>query len=90
MYIMNQDRDEIFTLNDKSLFKGRIHVEDRYFNGQLMGWNVIGKRLLKKTLLGTYDTEDDARQIIQEIYRMLKIGIAHYSMPEPALGLEDL
>lgn len=90
MYIINQDRDEIFTLNDKSLLSCRIHVEDRYYNGQLVGWNVMGKRFLKKALLGTYDTEDDAKQVVQEIYKLLRSGCTYYAMPEPALDLEDL
>ncbi|NSW93049.1 MAG: hypothetical protein HPY74_20815 [Firmicutes bacterium] len=90
MYIINQDRDEVFTLNDKHLFPARLYVEDRYYNGQFMGWNIMGKHFLKKVLLGTYDTEEDAKQVVGEIFRMLKTGMTHYAMPEPALDLEDL
>jgi len=90
MYILNQDRDEVIPLTDKGLFPARLYVEDRYYNGQFMGWNVIWKRFWRRVLLGTYDTEEDAMQIISEIYTMLKIGMTHYAMPEPALDLEDL
>jgi len=89
MFIISQDRDEILGFSDRSLFPVRLYVEDRYYNGQLVGWNVMGKRFLKKTLLGTYDTEEDARQIVQEIYKLLKAGIRHYAMPEPALDLDE-
>ena len=90
MYIINQDKDEIFALADKDLFGGRVYVEPRHYKGQLMGWNVMGKRFFKKTLLGTYDTDCDARQVVVEIYKLLQNGVESYSMPEPALDLEDL
>jgi hypothetical protein len=88
MYIVPQDRDGLFTLTDKGLFKGEIFIRVQYFQGQLMGWNVIGKRLFKETLLGTYD-EQDAQQVLQEIYRMLKLKVYMYSMPEAAMDIED-
>lgn len=90
MYIINQDRDSVIPLTDKGLFPASLYVEDRYYNGQFMGWNVIWKRLWMKVLLGTYDTEEDAKQVVGEIFTMLKSGATYYVMPEPALDLEDL
>jgi radical SAM superfamily enzyme with C-terminal helix-hairpin-helix motif len=34
--------------------------------------------------LGTYDTESDAHQIVEEIKRLYKIGCTYYAMPESA------
>lgn len=89
MTILSQDKDEIFTLSDKGLFKGQIYVRVQYFQNQLMGWNVIGKRLRRETILGTYD-EQDAQQVVHEIYKLLRVGEKYYSMPEAALDLDEL
>jgi len=88
MIILNQDHDEIFTLSDKGfLFRGRIYVRAQYFQGRLMGWNIIGEKLTRKTLLGTYDYEDEARQIVEEIYKLAKARKGFYAMPEPSIDL---
>lgn len=89
MTILNQDKDEIFTLSDKGLLKGRIYIRVQSFQGQLMGWNVVGKRLFRETLLGTYD-EGDAQQIIGEIFNLLRAGQEHYVMPDAVLDLDEL
>ena len=89
MLILSQDRDEIFTLSDKGLFKGHIYIKVKYFQDILMGWNVIGCRLFKETLLGTYE-EQDAQQVVQEIFKLIKSGAKHYTMPEPVIDLDDL
>jgi len=89
MTILNQDRDEIFTLTDKGLLKSNIYIKVAYFQGQLMGYNIIGKRLFKEKILGTYD-ESEAQQIIQEIYKLMRYGVSYYSMPNPTLDLEEL
>lgn len=89
MTILNQDRDEIFTLSDKTPLGNRVYIKVQYFQGQLMGWNVMGSNLKEEVLLGTYD-EQDARQLVQEIYRLMRAGVKHYVMPEAAMDLEDL
>jgi len=89
MYIVGQDRNIIFTLTDKGLMKGLVYTEDIYVNGQFYGCNIYGKNLLRTYLLGTYE-EDEAEQVIEEIYRLLKVGVQFYSMPAPALDPEDL
>jgi len=89
MYIVGQDRNVIFTLTDKGLLKGTLYTEDIYVNGKYYGSNVYGKNLLRTYLLGTYE-EDEAEQVIEEIYRLLKAGVQFYSMPDPSMDLEDL
>jgi hypothetical protein len=83
MHILNQDKDMVFTLTDK----GEVFSSMQTVNDVLMGWNVYGrkiKKLFRATLLGTYDTESDAHQIVEEIKRLYKIGCTYYAMPEPA------
>lgn len=90
MYIVSQDRDTIFTLTDKGLFKGLIYTDFVYNeDDEFRGCNIYGKSLFKTVLLGTYDTEE-AEQIIAEIYKLLKAGEQFYSMPEVYIELEDM
>lgn len=90
MYILSQDRDTIFSLSDKGLFKGMIYAECIYNEEeQFRGCNIYGKTLFKTVLLGTYEIEE-ADQIISEIYRLLKAGEQFYSMPGVYIDLEEL
>lgn len=90
MVIINQDRDKTFRFTHRVLFKPKIYIVKQYFNGQLMGWNIMGNSFICKeeVLLGTYD-EDEAKQIVDEINKLLKSGAEHYVMPEAALDPED-
>ena len=94
MFIQSQDRNVIFTLTDKGLLKGHVFAEDQYdIDGDFMGCNVYGRNLLRTYLLGTYEKderEDEAAQVVDEIYRLLKAGCCFYSMPAPQMDLEDL
>ena len=78
MIIINQDQDDFIT-NDKINIKLHTH------NGLFMGWNIYGRRLIKRVLLGTYDTEEDAKQIVQEIKRLKTSGCEKYVMPEASM-----
>jgi len=89
MFIQGQDKNIIFTLTDKGLLKGTVYTEDVYINGKFYGTNVYGKNLFKAYLLGTYE-EDEAEQVVSEIYTLLKARAKFYSMPNPSLDLEDL
>jgi len=89
MFILSQDKDTIFTLSDKGLFKSAIYTEDVYVNGKYYGSNIYGKGLFKEYLLGTYDC-DEVEQIMSEIFTLLKAGAEFYSMPAPTLEPEDL
>ena len=89
MFIQGQDKDIIFPLTDKGLLKGTVYTKDIYVNEKYYGANVYGKTLFQKHLLGTYE-EGEAEQVIAEIYALLKAGAATYSMPVPAMDLEDL
>ena len=88
MIILSQDRDETFTL-------GNVYGDEkRTEDGKLMGFNVYGYKNEKgkdDVLLGTYDTDEDARILVEEIYRLHKANkVTHYSMPAPAMELSDL
>lgn len=89
MYIIGQDRNVIFTLQDTGLLKGTIYTEDVEMGGRYYGTNIYGKNLLHTHLLGTYE-ENEAAQVIAEIYRLLKAGAKCYSMPDPSMDLEDM
>lgn len=90
MYIVSQDRDSIFTLTDKGLFKGMLYAECIYDEeNEFRGCNIYGKSLFKTVLLGTYEIEE-ADQIVGEIYRLLKAGEQLYSMPLVYMDLQDL
>jgi DNA modification methylase len=89
MYIISQDRDIIFTLQDKGLLKSTIYAEDVEIDGKYYGTNIFGTNLLKTYMLGTYE-ENEAAQVIAEIYRLLKAGEKYYSMPVPSLDLDDM
>jgi hypothetical protein len=89
MYIQGQDKNVIFALTDKGLMKGLVYTEDVYVNGKYYGANVYGKSLLRTCLLGTYE-EDEAEQVVGEIYKLLKSGAQFYAMPCPTMDLEDL
>lgn len=89
MIIQTQDRDTIFTLTDKGLYS-RIYVKEVSWKGTLIAFNVMGKTLFKETVLGTYDEDTDAEQVVKEIYRMLKLGVKFYSMPELGIEQEEL
>lgn len=89
MFIKCQNNNIIFTLSDKGLLKGVIYTKDVYIDGKFFGINIYGQKLFKKYLLGTYE-EDEAEQIVQEIYTLLKAGEQFYSMPDPVLNPEDL
>lgn len=85
MVILNQDKDALYVLN------GAISTEEKIAEGHLMGYNIYGwsSATTEPTLLGTYDSEEDVEQIIQEIFKLIKCGKTHYSMPEAALDLEE-
>jgi len=85
MYIKSQDGDVIFSLTDKAV----IFTEDIYISGKFYGCNIYGRKLFRRYLLGTYE-EDEATQVISEIYALLKAGERFYSMPAPTFDLEDL
>lgn len=89
MYIIGQDRNIIFTLQDKGILKGTIYTEDIEINGKYYGSNIYGRNLFTTHLLGTYE-EGEAEQVVTEIYRLLKAGAKHYSMPTPSMDLEDM
>jgi hypothetical protein len=89
MYIISQDRDIIFTLQDKGLLKSTIYAEDVEIDGKYYGTNIFGTNLLKTYMLGTYE-ENETAQIVAEIYRLLKAGAKCYSMPAPSMDLEDI
>jgi hypothetical protein len=89
MFILSQDKDTIFTLCDRGLFKGTIYSKDIYINGRYYGANIYGKTLFSKCLLGTYE-EDEPEMVISEIYTLLKAGEKYYTMPAPSIDLEDL
>lgn len=89
MFILSQDRDTIFTLQDKGLFKGHIYANDIEIDGHYYGTNIYGTTLFKTYFLGTYE-EGEAEQVIAEIYRLLKAGAKCYSMPDPSMDLEDM
>lgn len=89
MFIQSQDKDVIFTLADKGLLKGTVYTEDIYINKTFYGTNIFGKNLFKKHLLGTYE-EDEAEQIVGEVYKLLKARCKFYAMPEAAMDLEEL
>jgi hypothetical protein len=89
MRIINQDKDKFFTLTAKGFYKSKVCSKKKFYKGRLYGWNVYGSRLGFKTLLGTYDTEFEANQIVEEIYRLLKMDEISYVMPEPALEMSE-
>jgi len=84
MVIVDQDRGTKFRT-------GKVYFKEHYAMGCFMGWNIYGKKFLKQPiLLGTYDTEEDATQIVSEIYTLKKHGRKKYSMPEASLQLDEL
>ncbi len=87
MYIQGQDKDIIFTLSDKWLLS-RIYTEDKIIRNKYYGTNIYGKALFRKHLLGTYES-DEAEQIVNEIYTLLKAGKKFYAMPDPTIDPED-
>ena len=86
MYILGQDSNIIFTL-DKGLFRGIIHTRDIYVQGKFYGSNIYGKKFFRRYLLGTYEN-DEAEQIVREIYNLLKSGQKFYSMPAPTIDID--
>lgn len=89
MIILSQDRDATFTLSDKTIFN-RVSTEDVYFNGTLMGINVIGKSLFSKTILGTFETSFEAEHTVEDIFRRVKAKQKYYKMPEPCMSDDEL
>ena len=89
MFIISQDRDVIFTLQDKGLLKSTIYAEDVEIDGKYYGTNIFGETLFKTYMLGTYEA-GETEQVIAEIYRLLKAGAKYYSMPDPSMDLEDM
>jgi len=85
MYIKSQDGDVIFSLTDKAV----IFTEDIYINGKFYGCNIYGRKLFRRYLLGTYE-EDEATQVISEIFALLKAGVQYYSMPAPTMDISEL
>ena len=85
MVIVDQDHEIKFRT-------GQVYFKKHYALDQLMGWNIYGKNFLKPQpiLLGTYDTEEDAEQLISEIYALKKAGVKSYSMPEASLQIDEL
>ena len=84
MVIVDQDREVKFKL-------GKVYHKRHYARGQFMGWNIYGNKLLRQPiLLGTYDTKEDAEQLVSEIYILKKAGAKSYSMPEASLQIDEL
>lgn len=75
MYITNQDRDATYRIR-------KVYYKPVFYKDILIGWNIYGKGLFRRFLLGTRDTEEEAKQIVSEIRRLMKKGKQHYAMPE--------
>ncbi|WP_265445048.1 hypothetical protein [Acetivibrio straminisolvens] len=75
MYITNQDRDATYRIH-------KVYYKPVFYKDILFGWNIYGKGLFRRHLLGTRDTEEEAKQIVSEIRRLMKKGKQHYAMPE--------
>lgn len=75
MYITNQDRDATYRIR-------KVYYKPVFYKDILFGWNIYGKGLFRRFLLGTRDTEEEAKQIVSEIRRLMKKGKQHYAMPE--------
>lgn len=75
MLITNQDRDATYSVK-------KVYYKPVFYKGVLFGWNIYGKGLFRRHLLGTRDTEEEANQIVAEIRRLMKKGKQHYAMPE--------
>jgi|GEM_PF-4028808 len=58
MFILNQDRDQLFVKDTKPLLAHEV-----FNNGTFYGWNL----LLGKDLLGTFDTAEEIEKEIQQI-----------------------
>jgi hypothetical protein len=89
MYIKSQDGDTIFSLTDKGLLKGQIYISEVYIDDRYWATNVFGRNLLRTYLLGTFDTTEDAENIVREIYKLLRMGVSFYTVPQP-LDTDDL
>ena len=83
MFIVNQDRDKRYRA-------GKVYYRNHFAHESWMGWNIYGRKMGIEKLLGTYDTEDDARQITNEIHLMKSKGTKEYAMPEAALTLDEM
>lgn len=89
MLILSQDKDLLFTT-------GLVYVDEkRTEDGILFGYNIYGTNntFTKGTndvILGTFDIEEDALQVILEIFKLEKAGAKAYMIPECAMELEDL
>ena len=64
-------------------------------SGNFLGVNVVallnsGGKRYGSILLGTFDTEEDAKNEIKEIYNAMKAGQRAYTVTFPADDLEDL
>lgn len=75
MLITNQDRDATYQIR-------KVFYKPVVYKGVFFGWNIYGKGLFRRFLLGTRDTENEAKQIVSEIRRLMKKGKQHYAMPE--------
>lgn len=75
MLITNQDRDATYQIR-------KVFYKPVFYKGVFFGWNIYGKGLFRRFLLGTRDTENEAKQIVSEIRRLMKKGKQHYAMPE--------
>lgn len=93
MQILSQDQDLIFNYSGVSFIyiKNKYHHSDNYKRNIYMGANIIAWSFKGgKVLLGTYDDDGEARQIMREIFNLNRGGIKFYTMPAPALDLSDL
>ena len=75
MYITNQDRDATYRIR-------KVYYKPVFYKDILFGWNIYGKGLFRRHLLGTRDTEEEAKQIVSEIRLLMKKKHQHYAMPE--------
>lgn len=75
MLITNQDRDSTCSVK-------KVYYKPIFYKNILFGWNIYGKGLFRQHLLGTRDTEEEAKQIVAEIRMLIKKGEQRYVMPE--------
>lgn len=92
MRVISQDKD-VFTFKKKS----QLYTKDAYSPDTFiyLGCNVMGttKKLFKapeEEVLGTFDDKADAEQVLREMVIFMDTGAKSYTVPEPAMDLEDL
>lgn len=84
MLIENQDRDRTYNISE-------LYYKRHSAYGIFMGYNIYGKSETGKRnyFLATYDTQDDAKQICEEVQRLKDKGTLRYAMPQPS-DIDDL